>query len=138
MSPLDSEPRAGGPLRAPIYRNLVVLVISLVAVLAALWVVRVNQVTTEIEHPAMTSGTAITIQRGEIVPVGITITPARRAEGASVELNGIAAAHPSGDQPGQLLVDLSKLSPGANELVVRVPRPTWTKAVTTIEIWVDE
>ena len=104
---------------------------------AALWVIRANQVTTVFEHQNMTSGTAITIQQGESAPVGITITPSRRTQGASVELNGTAVAHPSGAQPGQLLVDLSELPPGSNQLVIRVPRPTWFEAVSTVEIWVD-
>lgn len=124
-------------LRASLRRNLVLVAAACAAALVALWLVRVNQVVTAVEHPAMTSGSMFTIQQGESEPVRITISPARRAEGASVELNGNAVSHPGGAEPGQLLVDLSKVAPGASELVIRVPRPTWFEAVTTVEIRVD-
>lgn len=134
MTSLDTQSnrRSDGPRLA---RYPILVLVALVTVaLVVVWIVRANQVTIDIEHPAMTADRSVTIEAGDPSPLVVTVHPARRADGASVELNGLAVAHPSGDEPGQLMVDLSLLAPGAQELVIRVPRPTWTEAVTTVTI----
>lgn len=115
-------------------RALLILIGFVVVGFGLAWIVRANQVTTEVEHPGKTGAGAVSIDSGDTSPLVITVAPARRSEGASVEINGVAVAHPPGERPGQLAVDLSKLSPGLSEVVVRVPRPTWFEAVTTVSI----
>lgn len=119
-------------------RRWAVIVCALAAMaLAAAWLIRVNQVETVVTVDGQEVG-RIVGAGAELSEVVIVIEPARRAEGATVEIGGRPIAHPPGARPGELIVDLSALGPGEYELEIRAPRPSWSDMVRLVQVTVPE
>ena len=132
IDPLHSTTSADRARRWVLYFSVLVA-----AALVAVWLIRVNQVSTVVRIHGQ-EVERIAGSGDDLSEIVILIDPARRAEGATVEVDGRRIAHPAGEDPGELVVDLSKLGPGEYELEIRAPRPSWSDAVTTVQVTVND
>lgn len=132
-----SGPLAGtGGWRAPIGGRTKLLgsaAILAVLTVAAISLVRVNQVDVTLHHPGL-EGDRLLITTGIVEPLRVLVDPPRRVDGTRVTLDGRLVPHPFDTTSGRLTWDPSGLDPGSYQLRVTVPRPTWFAVVKELTV----